>query len=66
MRDQRFQCIGCNRLSPGTDEDSSLISSKYGWRIVRRMGSDGQSTVDARCPQCWAAFRAMKPRREAG
>ncbi|HEY2517891.1 MAG TPA: hypothetical protein VGI39_43775 [Polyangiaceae bacterium] len=57
MLDRRFTCVDCGAVSPEADEESMLISAKYGWRIVRRSQGEA-SALEARCAECWARHRA--------
>jgi hypothetical protein len=43
------------------DDESALISMKYGWRLTRRVERDGAATLEWRCPRCWVEFRDKKP-----
>jgi hypothetical protein len=42
---------------PPSDDESALISMKYGWRLTRKILADGSSLLEWRCPRCWARFR---------
>jgi hypothetical protein len=58
--DARFTCIGCGALSPLTAEGeaSTTVTIKHGWRV--RRGAD-RTTVEARCPACYALFKESAP-----
>jgi hypothetical protein len=61
MNDRRFTCCDCGTVSPDTAEDgSTLISSKFGWRISRRIDATGTPVVDARCPDCYDRYRMSR------
>lgn len=45
---------------PPLDDESALISMKYGWRLTRRVATDGTATLEWRCPKCWAEYREKK------
>ena len=53
-------CADCGTNVPPQDDDSALISIKYGWRMVRKPGKDGRPVAEWRCPQCWPKFREMR------
>jgi hypothetical protein len=62
MVGQRFTCIDCGARSPEiTDEGSTLISVKYGWRITRQRDRSGMLLIDARCPVCWTKSKRRAP-----
>ncbi|HEY2515225.1 MAG TPA: hypothetical protein VGI39_30370 [Polyangiaceae bacterium] len=65
LRDERFVCSDCGVLSPDTrlDDASTLLSTKFGWRIRRRIDADGASHVEARCAVCHAKTRGAAPLR---
>jgi hypothetical protein len=42
---------------PPQDDESALISVKYGWRLTRKVEGDGSSLLEWRCPKCWARYR---------
>jgi hypothetical protein len=45
---------------PPQDDESALISMKYGWRLTRRFGEDGAAILEWRCPQCWVTYRERR------
>jgi hypothetical protein len=55
----RQKCIGCMRLSPETNGESTLTSS-HGWRIRRAVDAAGNSSVEWRCAACWQRFKAQQ------
>jgi DNA-directed RNA polymerase subunit RPC12/RpoP len=62
-------CADCGTQVPPIDDESALISMKYGWRLTRKVQSDGTSLLEWRCPKCWARFRESRrapERREDG
>ena len=54
-------CVSCGAKVPPLDDESALISMKYGWRLTRRVERDGTATLEWRCPKCWVEFRDKKP-----
>lgn len=47
-------CSGCGVRLPVEEEDTStLISAKYGWRLVREKRPNGDLVPVWRCPTCW-------------
>ena len=63
LRDERFVCSDCGVLSPDTrlDDASTLLSTKFGWRIRRRVDADGVSHIEARCAVCHAKTKGAAP-----
>jgi hypothetical protein len=63
-------CVDCGTRVPPQDDESSLISMKYGWRLTRKLADDGASILEWRCPRCWMAYRdtrtAIELRRRSG
>jgi hypothetical protein len=53
-------CVDCKAPSPDTQTQYTLIS-KHGWRVVRGTGPDGRTTLDWRCPKCWAVYKSRLP-----
>jgi hypothetical protein len=56
----RHACVGCALLSPVSDDESSLLSMKYGWRLSRTPDGHGGHAYAWRCPACW---KKLKQRR---
>ncbi|HVJ15873.1 MAG TPA: hypothetical protein VM686_10530 [Polyangiaceae bacterium] len=54
------RCVGCGTNSPETETNYTLISSRHGWRLVFKPGSDGRRVSEWRCPKCWADLKAQK------
>lgn len=50
-------CVDCAVSVPPQDDESALISMKYGWRLTRRAGDDGVAVLEWRCPKCWVIYR---------
>ena len=47
-------CSDCGIPLPAEDDDTStLISAKYGWRLVREKRPNGDLVQVWRCPACW-------------
>jgi len=62
-------CVDCQIQVPPHDDESALISMKYGWRLTRKLLDDGTSLLQWRCPRCWARYREARqptetPKRE--
>jgi hypothetical protein len=53
-------CVDCGTRVPPQDDESALISMKYGWRLTRTTAPDGAAVLEWRCPKCWAAFRERR------
>jgi hypothetical protein len=51
-------CHDCGTRVPPQDDESALISMKYGWRLTRKVADDGSAILEWRCPKCWTAYRA--------
>jgi len=70
MVKRSHSCVDCGTRVPPQDDESALISMKYGWRLTRRLEEDGSSTLEWRCPRCWIVYRqkrdASEPRRRTG
>lgn len=60
MDDKRIHCLGCGAKSPEVETEYTLISSRFGWRLSRRMARDGSAILEWRCPNCWAKFKAER------
>ena len=55
------RCIDCSAPAPETAQsDSTLISTRYGWRLSLNKSLDGTRVPIWRCPACWAAFRGRQ------
>jgi hypothetical protein len=52
--------VSCGAKVPPLDDESALISMKYGWRLTRSVARDGTATLEWRCPKCWAEYREKK------
>ena len=63
----RQTCVDCNILAPETDTNYTLIGSRHGWRLTRRVEPDGRAVPEWRCQACWRVYKATssekKPRR---
>jgi len=66
-------CADCGTRVPPQDDESALISMKYGWRLTKKLGESGEAILEWRCPKCWTAFRENRgaasdapPRRSGG
>lgn len=54
---ERKVCRDCGCLSPKTETNYTLISSRFGWRLSRETDSSGEVQMVWRCPECWNARR---------
>ncbi len=50
-------CVDCGTLSPPTDVSFTMISARFGWRLVRSVDAAGNALVEWHCPQCWARIK---------
>ncbi len=50
-------CVDCQKQSPETETDYTLISAQFGWRLTRGKAADGSLLLEWRCPSCWAAHK---------
>jgi hypothetical protein len=53
----RQTCVDCQKPSPETDTNYTLISAQYGWRLHRATRPDGTHVMEWRCPSCWVKFK---------
>jgi hypothetical protein len=61
MEDRRAHvCSDCRTRAPETDTNYTLISSRYGWRLTRKVAADGTFSVEWRCPRCWERHKQSK------
>jgi hypothetical protein len=56
-------CTDCGATVPAGDDDSTLVSVKYGWRLIRRADEAGALVSEWRCPMCWSRYRESTGRR---
>src|SRR5258706_8098621 len=52
-----LSCVDCGAAAPDTDSEFTLISSPFGWRLVRTRNEDGSFVFEWRCPACWARHK---------
>jgi len=52
-------CVQCKAKSPEA-ETHSLISSRYGWRLIRRVDSTGNPLMEWRCPTCAERYKKLR------
>jgi hypothetical protein len=52
-------CVGCGKNSPETETNYTLISPRYGWRLVREKQKNGTYLVEWHCPECWRGRKAQ-------
>lgn len=50
-------CIDCNKQSPETETDYTLIGAQFGWRLTRAPATDGSLHLEWRCPTCWIEYK---------
>jgi hypothetical protein len=55
---ERQTCVDCRALSPETETNYTLISSRYGWRLTKRRDTRGHLFMEWRCPKCWRTYKA--------
>jgi hypothetical protein len=47
-------CSDCNKPTPTTETNYTLISSRHGWRLeITIEPGTGQRVTVWRCPDCW-------------
>jgi hypothetical protein len=52
-----YRCIDCNRPTPPTRSEQTLLSAAHGWRLTRAQNPDGSVTMQWRCPMCWSRHK---------
>jgi hypothetical protein len=55
---ERPTCVGCGESAPETNTNYTLISTDFGWRLMRRTLPGGEKIAEWRCPVCWRAHKA--------
>jgi hypothetical protein len=55
---ERPNCVGCGESAPETNTNYTLISTDFGWRLMRRTLPGGEKIAEWRCPDCWRAHKA--------
>jgi hypothetical protein len=55
---ERPNCVGCGESAPETNTNYTLISTDFGWRLMRRTLPTGEKVAEWRCPNCWRAHKA--------
>jgi DNA-directed RNA polymerase subunit RPC12/RpoP len=60
MESRSYECVDCRAKSPAVETEYTLISSRFGWRLNRRVGRDGALVLEWRCPTCWTKFKAER------
>ena len=53
-------CVGCRTRAPDTQTEYTLISSRFGWRLTRRIERDGTFAMEWRCPACWQRYKTER------
>ena len=56
---RREKCHECGVDSPETNTEYTLISSRYGWRVVRSRNAEGEIVMEWRCPACWKRYKEV-------
>ncbi|MET0595204.1 MAG: hypothetical protein ABW133_21065 [Polyangiaceae bacterium] len=62
-------CCGCGATPPPDDEDSdssTLLSMRFGWRVIRQLDPRGSMSAEWRCPSCWDKYKAARPVKNKG
>jgi hypothetical protein len=54
-------CVGCQKQSPVTETDYTLISTNFGWRLTRKVSTEGTLVLEWRCPACWSEYKRSRP-----
>jgi hypothetical protein len=54
-------CVECRAIAPATDSAYTLISQRFGWRLVYALDAQGKRVPQWRCDKC---FRRSKARAE--
>ena len=52
-------CVKCRMRSPQPDAHG-FISAKHGWRLSRRLASDGNVILEWRCPACAEHYKKLR------
>ena len=65
LTEMRIQpaCCGCGATPPAGENDpdsSTLLSMRYGWRVVRQVDTQGGVSVEWRCPSCWNTYKTSR------
>jgi DNA-directed RNA polymerase subunit RPC12/RpoP len=55
---ERARCTDCGEHSPPAHTAYTLISSQFGWRLMREELPDGTKMPVWRCPSCWRKVKA--------
>jgi hypothetical protein len=58
---RKEKCHDCGIDSPATNTEYTLISSRYGWRVVQARDAKGEIVMEWRCPTCWKEFKLRPP-----
>jgi hypothetical protein len=48
-----YRCASCQKPSPLTETEYSLIGSRHGWRVSTRPTPEGRRVLDWCCAECW-------------
>jgi hypothetical protein len=65
-KQNRQTCCGCGIKPPQSPEkereteSSALLSTRFGWRVVRSNDPNGRGEVEWRCPACWEEYREKR------
>jgi hypothetical protein len=69
MTDTKKQCCcGCGIKPPrnaagDSEESSTLLSVRFGWRVARRHDTSGHNDIEWRCPACWEDYKSRRSAR---
>jgi hypothetical protein len=55
-------CVGCGVLAPATHAFDTSVSTKFGWRLNRRVLPDGTRSLEWRCGGCWTKYKEQAAR----
>jgi hypothetical protein len=53
-------CVDCRASAPRTETNYTLISSKHGWRLAKRIDAVTGLVFEWRCPSCWERYKATR------
>jgi hypothetical protein len=54
-------CVDCNKTSPPTRTEHTLLSAEHGWRLHKGQSTDGTVVMQWRCPTCWRNYKRGQP-----
>ena len=53
----RNTCVGCGAISPPAQNNYSLITARFGWRLTRNVDGAGHRILEWRCRDCWTKWK---------